>query len=85
MVIHHRALQRSPCVFRATGALAALARPSHIVNYAAEGVLACRLPVTRNPLGEGFFIFPSPGLREGRGRVVGRIKRFRVAIRHLWL
>ncbi|MDI4900729.1 hypothetical protein MJO00_19490, partial [Salmonella enterica subsp. enterica serovar Cerro] len=41
-------------VFRATGALAALARPSHIVNYAAEGVLACRLPVTRNPLGEGF-------------------------------
>ncbi|EBH8752308.1 hypothetical protein CRQ30_04305 [Salmonella enterica subsp. houtenae serovar 44:z4,z23:-] len=65
--------------------LAALARPSHIVNYAAGDVLACRLPVTRNPLGEGFFIFPSPGLREGRGRVVGRIKRFRVAIRHLWL
>ncbi|EAA7634271.1 hypothetical protein D1K53_08780 [Salmonella enterica] len=85
MVIHHRALQRSPCVFRATGALAALAPPSHIVNYAAGDVLACRLPVTRNPLGEGFFIFPSPGLREGRGRVVGRIKRFRVAIRHLWL
>ncbi|AXD84905.1 hypothetical protein DOJ24_13255 [Salmonella enterica subsp. enterica] len=85
MVIHHRALQRSPCVFRATGALAALAHPSHIVNYAAGDVLACRLPVTRNPLGEGFFIFPSPGLREGRGRVVGRIKRFRVAIRHLWL
>ncbi|EBX7444731.1 hypothetical protein DS618_16840 [Salmonella enterica subsp. enterica serovar Chester] len=67
MVIHHRALQRSPCVFRATGALAALARPSHIVNYAAEDVLACRLPVTacrlpvtRNPLGEVFLYFPLP-------------------------
>ncbi|ABX70545.1 hypothetical protein SPAB_05269 [Salmonella enterica subsp. enterica serovar Paratyphi B str. SPB7] len=35
--------------------------------------------------GGGFFIFPSPGLREGRGRVVGRIKRVRVTIRHLWL
>ncbi|EAA3086469.1 hypothetical protein DSS66_17895 [Salmonella enterica subsp. enterica serovar Telelkebir] len=58
--MHHRALQRSPCVFRATGALAALARPSRIVNYAAEGVLACRLPVTRNPLGEGFLYFPLP-------------------------
>ncbi|EAU0422049.1 hypothetical protein D1C93_15340 [Salmonella enterica] len=60
--MHHRALQRSPCVFRATGALAALARPSHIVNlnYAAEGVLACRLPVTRNPLGEGFLYFLLP-------------------------
>ncbi|EBH8329193.1 hypothetical protein CAI52_19020 [Salmonella enterica subsp. enterica serovar Paratyphi B str. CFSAN000537] len=60
--MHHRALQRSPCGFRATGALAALARPSHIVNlnYAAEGVLACRLPVTRNPLGEGFLYFPLP-------------------------
>ncbi|EBY1553012.1 hypothetical protein DU055_08710 [Salmonella enterica subsp. enterica serovar Hofit] len=58
--MHHRALQRSPCVFRATGALAALARPSHIVNYATEGVLACRLPVTRNPLGEVFLYFPLP-------------------------
>ncbi|EBV2536297.1 hypothetical protein DRM24_09745 [Salmonella enterica subsp. enterica serovar Agbeni] len=58
--MHHRALQRSPCVFRATGAFAALARPSHIVNYAAEGVLACRLPVTRNPLGEVFLYFPLP-------------------------
>ncbi|EBI7548009.1 hypothetical protein A6I80_23755 [Salmonella enterica] len=64
--------------------MAALAHPSHIVNYAVGDVLACRLPATRNPLGR-FFIFPSPGLREGRGRVVGRIKRFRVAIRHLWL
>ncbi|EBL6519254.1 hypothetical protein DPE35_15505 [Salmonella enterica subsp. enterica serovar Woodinville] len=65
MVIHHRALQRSPCVFRATGALAALAHPSHIVNYAAGDVLACRLPVTRNPLGEGFYI--SLPLRGGVG------------------
>ncbi|EAB6693444.1 hypothetical protein DU803_21130 [Salmonella enterica subsp. enterica serovar Kapemba] len=58
--MHHRALQRSPCVFRATGALAALAHPSHIVNYAAGDVLACRLPVTRNPLGEVFLYFPLP-------------------------
>ncbi|EBM1433412.1 hypothetical protein CSZ65_14070 [Salmonella enterica] len=58
--MHHRALQRPPCVFRATGALAALARPSHIVNYAVEDVLACRLPVTRNPLGEVFLYFPLP-------------------------
>ncbi|ATX90753.1 hypothetical protein AM348_03405 [Citrobacter freundii] len=56
LVIHHRALQRSPCVFRATDSLAALAHPSHIVNYAPGDVFACRLPVTRNPLGEVFYI-----------------------------
>ncbi|AVH82089.1 hypothetical protein AL515_22380 [Citrobacter sp. FDAARGOS_156] len=61
--MHHRVLQRSPCVFRATGSLAALAYPSHIVNYVAGDMLACRLPVTRNPLGE-VFIFPS---RSGEG------------------
>ncbi|EAA7088774.1 hypothetical protein CC658_17415 [Salmonella enterica subsp. enterica serovar Koketime] len=84
MVIHHRALQRSPCVFRATGALAALARPSHIVNYAAEGVLACRLPVTRNPLGEGFYI--SLPLRGGVGiGFVGPISSAPSGISRFWL
>ncbi|AXD59292.1 hypothetical protein DUB35_05955 [Salmonella enterica subsp. enterica serovar Virchow] len=84
MVIHHRALQRSPCVFRATGALAALARPSHIVNYAAGDVLACRLPVTRNPLGEGFYI--SLPLRGGVGiGFVGPISSAPSGISRFWL
>ncbi len=63
--------------------LAAFARPSQYevnLNYAAEGVLACRLPVTRNPLGR---VYISPGLERGQV-VVGRIKRC-AAIRHLWL
>ncbi|EAN0773477.1 hypothetical protein DNV67_10680 [Salmonella enterica subsp. enterica serovar Napoli] len=84
MVIHHRALQRSPCVFRATGALAALAHPSHIVNYAAGDVLACRLPVTRNPLGEGFYI--SLPLRGGVGiGFVGPISSAPSGISWFWL
>ncbi|NDO81766.1 hypothetical protein CJP72_13635 [Citrobacter sp. NCU1] len=57
-VIHHRLSRGIPFVFRATGSLAALTHPSHIVGYAPGDVLACRLPVTRNPLGE-VFIFPS--------------------------
>ncbi|ATX98014.1 hypothetical protein AM349_18970 [Citrobacter freundii] len=56
MVIHHRVSRDTPFVFHAAGALAALAHPSHIVNYAPGDVLACRLPATRNPLGEGFYI-----------------------------
>ncbi|EBL6901090.1 hypothetical protein C4650_17190 [Salmonella enterica subsp. enterica serovar Mississippi] len=84
MVIHHRALQRSPCVFRATGALAALAHPSHIVNYAAGDVLACRLPVTQNPLGEGFYI--SLPLRGGVGiGFVGPISSAPSGISRFWL
>ncbi|ECG1249965.1 hypothetical protein DLR11_09945 [Salmonella enterica subsp. salamae] len=33
-----------------------ICHPSHIVNYAAGNVLACRLPATRNPLGRFFYI-----------------------------
>ncbi|EAA3839147.1 hypothetical protein QQ14_12780 [Salmonella enterica subsp. enterica] len=58
--MHHRVSRGIPFVFHATGALAALAHPSHIVNDAAGDVLACRLPATRNPLRRGFLYFPLP-------------------------
>ncbi|AWS94192.1 hypothetical protein AN232_02485 [Citrobacter sp. CRE-46] len=64
--------------------MAALAHPSHIVNYAPEDVLACRLPVTRNPLGEGFYI--SLPLRGGVGiGFVGPISSAPSGISRLWL
>ncbi|ECI2704871.1 hypothetical protein B6174_23900 [Salmonella enterica] len=55
-MIHHRVSRGIPFVFHAAGVLAALAHPSHIVNYAVGDVLACRLPATRNPLGRFFYI-----------------------------
>ncbi|ASK01214.1 hypothetical protein C3404_19570 [Citrobacter freundii complex sp. CFNIH11] len=64
--------------------MAALAHPSHIVNYAPGDVLACRLPATRNPLGEGFYI--SLPVRGGVGiGFVGPISCAPSGISQLWL
>ncbi|EAW1760629.1 hypothetical protein DK749_12945 [Salmonella enterica subsp. salamae] len=51
-----QSLQRYSLRLSRRRALAALAHPSHIVNYAVGDVLACRLPATRNPLGRFFYI-----------------------------
>ncbi|ASE43993.1 hypothetical protein CEP69_15235 [Citrobacter braakii] len=64
--------------------LAALAHLSHIVNYAPGDALACRLPVTRNPLG-WVIIFSLP-VRGGVGvGFVGPISRAPSGISRLWL